>query len=218
MSDPAQKLILASGSPRRRELLAALGLEFEIIKPDVDETQLPGEAPFTYVQRLSRIKAIAVAERLQDDATVLAADTTVILAADTIGVEDDGEVLGKPIDSADAFATLQRLRGRKHLVCTSFTLKNADHEMTQMIKTTVLMREYTDQEIEAYIVSGDPFDKAGSYAIQNEAFHPVAELDGSYSNVMGLPVCEVREALLKIGYALPVTQLSQRCEEESGEV
>lgn len=218
MSASAQKLILASGSPRRRELLAALGLEFEIIKPQVDETQLPGENPFTYVTRLSRIKAAAVTAELQDHHIVLAADTTVILAADTIGVEEGGEVLGKPVDAEDALNTLRRLRGREHLVCTSFTLKNTDQEITRMIQTTVTMRDYTDQEIESYIASGDPFDKAGSYAIQNKAFHPVASLDGSYSNVMGLPVCQVREALLKIGYPLPITELSERCEEKPGEV
>jgi septum formation protein len=115
-------LILASSSPRRRELLASLGVEFTIVKPEVDETRHTGEDPIAYVQRLSREKAQAVAAQLSKPATVLAADTVVILAADTIGVDEQGEILGKPIDADDALDMLKRLRGRSHLVCTAVTV------------------------------------------------------------------------------------------------
>jgi septum formation protein len=197
------RLILASSSPRRRELLGSLGVAFEVIKPEIDETQHPGEPPLDYVRRLSREKAEAIAAGLTDEAAVLAADTVVVLAADTIGVTEMGEVLGKPRDAEDARRILTLLRNRPHLVCTSFTIlvyeAGAISGMTQPVKTLVYMRDYTDDEIEAYIATGDPFDKAGSYAIQHEQFHPVDHIDGSYTNVVGFPVEEIRNALIEIG-------------------
>ncbi len=196
-------LILASSSPRRRELLAGLGIPFSIIKPDIDETQYPDEPPLVYVQRLARQKAQAAAAQLESDAAVLAADTVVILAADTLGITPDGVILGKPVDAADARLMLQRLRNKPHIVCTAFTLlhKNSTHhqELSRFVQTIVTMRDYTDAEIDAYIATGDPFDKAGSYAIQHEGFHPVAAIEGSYSNVVGLPIDEVREAFMELG-------------------
>lgn len=196
-------LILASSSPRRRELLAALGIPFTIIKPEVDETQQPGEPPLAYVQRLARQKAEAVAAKLETDAAVLAADTVVILAADTLGITPEGIILGKPVDAADARQMLQQLRNKPHLVCTAFTLlrKTGDQReyISHLAQTTVTMRDYTDDEIDAYIATGDPFDKAGSYAIQHEGFHPVAHIAGSYSNVVGLPVDDVRTAFIEMG-------------------
>lgn len=198
------RLILASSSPRRRDLLASLGLTFDIIKPEIDETQHPGEDPYTFVQRLSREKAAAVAAKIEAPATILAADT-IVLAADTIGVDAAGDILGKPVDADDARAMLRRLRGREHIVCTAFTLHHrpADDSddsqiITEAVKTRVTMRRYTDAEIDAYIASGDPFDKAGSYAIQNEAFAPVAHIDGDYNNVVGLPLDAVRAALASL--------------------
>ncbi|MCB9458443.1 MAG: septum formation protein Maf [Anaerolineaceae bacterium] len=196
-------LILASSSPRRRELLASLGIEYSIIKPEIDETQHDGEPPLAYVRRLSKEKAHAVAEQLQSQATILAADTVVILAADTIGIDGEGEILGKPADADEARAMLKRLRGRDHLVVTAFTLLKAGTESsnhTQDVQTRVTMRDYTDREIEDYIATGDPFDKAGSYAIQHPEFRPVADLSGSRTNVIGLPLDEVREALIEMGY------------------
>ena len=196
------RFVLASGSPRRRELLASLGIEFEIIKSDIDETQGADEAPYDYVRRLSIEKAETVAAKLSDVAYVLAADTVVILAADTLGVTDAGEILGKPVDTADARDMLHRLRGRDHVVCTALTLlKLADERtrITELTRTTVTMRDYTDAEIDAYIASGDPFDKAGGYAIQHEGFHPVERIDGSYSNVVGLPVETLKPMLERIG-------------------
>jgi nucleoside triphosphate pyrophosphatase len=197
--------VLASGSPRRRELLASLGIDFTIIKSDIDETQRPGENPYAYVHRLSLEKAEAVAVRLTEPAYVLAADTVVICkrsdAADTIGVTDDGDILGKPESAADARAMLRRLRGRDHVVCTAITLRPlVGASLTELTRTTVTMRGYTDAEIDAYIATGDPFDKAGGYAIQHEGFHPVARIDGSYTNVVGLPLETLKTMLARIGY------------------
>jgi septum formation protein len=196
--------ILASSSPRRRELLAkaAPGLSYTIVKPDIDESQQPHEPPLHYVQRLAREKADAVAAQIQEG-SILAADTVVILAADTIGIDEQGEILGKPAAPDDAREMLQRLRDRAHVVCTAFCVLRKSSERTErranVVKTVVTMRAYTDAEIEAYIATGDPFDKAGAYAIQNEGFHPVALIQGSYSNVVGLPVDEVRAALIEMG-------------------
>lgn len=190
------RLILASSSPRRRDLISTLGIPFEIIKPDIDETQHPGENPFDYVRRLSIEKAQAVADQINGDAAILAADTIVLLAADTIGVAEDGELLGKPADADEARDMLQRLRARPHVVCTAFTLKQINGKtITQAIKTTVHMRNYSDAEIEAYIATGDPFDKAGSYAIQHEGFAPVERIEGDRNNVVGLPLDAVKAAL-----------------------
>ncbi len=196
--------ILASSSPRRRELLAqaAPHLTYIIMKPDIDESQQPSEPPLQYVQRLAREKAEAVAARL-DQGAILAADTIVILAADTIGIDEQGEILGKPAEADEAREMLQQLRDRAHMVCTAFHLlrKSSDRvdRRASVVKTVVTMRAYTDAEIDAYIATGDPFDKAGAYAIQHEGFHPVALIQGSYSNVVGLPVDEVRAALIEMG-------------------
>lgn len=198
------RVILASSSPRRREILGRIIGDFEIIKPHIDETQQPDEAPKAYAKRLSREKAAAVAAQLNDtdavDATsILAADTVVIVAADTMGIDAQGDILGKPADADEARAMLRRLCDDSHEVCTAFTLRKGDTIHTEIVCTTVTMRRYTDDEIDAYIATGDPFDKAGSYAIQHEGFHPVAQIVGSYSNVVGLPEDNVRAALQAIG-------------------
>jgi len=187
-----KRLILASGSPRRRELLASLKIEFEVIKPDVDETQHPDEPPFDYVRRLSTLKARAVATKIEGEA--------VILAADTIVVDDENMIQGKPGDADEARRMLRHLRGRDHTVCTAFTLLPTDDDsqaITALTFTQVTMRDYTDAEIESYIETGDPFDKAGGYAIQHEGFHPVAQIDGNYNNVVGLPIEAVKQALVR---------------------
>lgn len=204
-------IVLASGSPRRKELLASLGVPFVVIKSDIDETQHDGEAPTAYAERLSREKAHAIAERIRageapDEAidAILAADTVVILAADTIG-DLDGEILGKPEHAAEARMMLERLRDRPHVVCTALTLLPCQRDgegqlitgdaMTEITLTRVFMRPYSDDEIDAYIATGDPFDKAGGYAIQHAEFAPVARIEGSHSNVIGLPM-ETLERLL----------------------
>jgi len=196
------QFVLASGSPRRRELLGSLGINFVVVKSDIDETQHPGEAPYDYVRRLSIEKAEAVAARLTEPSLILAADTVVILAADTIGVTDSGDILGKPVDADDAREMLRRLRTRDHMVCTAITLfqPDDDHILTELTRTTVTMRDYTDAEIDAYIATGEPFDKAGAYAIQHEGCHPVEKIDGSYSNVVGLPLETLKGMLDQIGY------------------
>lgn len=213
------RFILASSSPRRQELIASLGIRFEIIKPEIDEHKQDNESPLDYVQRLSREKAQAVAQQLATPATILAADTTVVLAADTIGVLQDrpieefevqalvdAPILEKPLDADDARQMLKRLRQSPHFVITGYTilrLGEAPIEITDFSLTRVTMRPYTDAEIKAYIASGDPFDKAGAYAIQNPDFKPVAKIDGDYNNVVGLPLAAVKESLLQIGYLKP---------------
>lgn len=187
-------LILASSSPRRRELLASLGLAYSVMVPNVDETRRPDESPLVYVQRMSREKARAVASRLGDEGTVL--------AADTIGIDGEGEILGKPTTPEEARAMLERLRGRVHLVVTAVTVLAGDRELTDCAITQVTMRDYNATEVEAYIASGDPFDKAGGYAIQHPIFSPVAHIVGSYSNVVGLPLEVVRALLGQLGWAL----------------
>jgi nucleoside triphosphate pyrophosphatase len=198
------QFVLASGSPRRRELLASLGIEFVVIKSDIDETQRAGESPYDYVRRLSIEKAEAVAARLTEPSLILAADTVVILAADTIGVTETGGVLGKPVDADDARDMLGRLRARDHVVCTALTLLQPDSQsiLTELTRTIVTMRDYSDAEIDTYIATGDPFDKAGAYAIQHDGFHPVDHIDGSYSNVVGLPLETLKEMLERIDYPL----------------
>jgi septum formation protein len=200
-------VILASGSPRRRELLASLGVAFTVVKSDIDETQRQNEPPLDYARRLSIEKAHAVAAKVQQNgALILAADTVVIVAADTMGVDERGSVLGKPADAADARAMLQRLRGRPHTVCTALTLLRPrlsggsnEEVQTALTQTTVFMRDYSDAEIDAYIATGDPFDKAGSYAIQHAGFRPVERIEGSYSNVVGLPLETLRPMLERFG-------------------
>lgn len=200
---PTQALILASSSPRRREFIASLQIPYTIHKPDIDETQLPDETPLAYVRRLASAKAHTIAQQMTAPATILAADTVVILAADTIGIDAQGELLGKP-DSPDmAREMLMRLRNRPHLVITAFTVQTLGampQRISEMVQTRVFMRDYSDAEIEAYIATGDPFDKAGSYAIQHPAFMPVARIEGCYTNVVGLPLCAVKRALVKVGW------------------
>ncbi len=198
--------VLASSSPRRRDLLTEMGITFRIIKPHIDESLRPGEPLLDYVRRLSREKAAGVILSLPDEVTVLAADTVVILAADTMGIDPAGELLGKPESADEARLMLRKLRGRTHQVYTALTLvaswTRAARFQTTLTRTDVTMRDYTDEEIEAYIATGDPFDKAGSYAIQHEGFHPVERIDGSYSNVVGLPVETLEQMLTGMGIAL----------------
>ena len=186
--------ILAFSSPRRKELLAQLGLGFAIISPDIDESLRPDEDLTDYAQRLSREKAAAVLRQIDQQPSL-------IIAADTV-VEHQGELLGKPANAQAAQAMLLRLRGRAHTVISGFTVRRAGdtpRSITRYARTIVYMREYSEAEIAAYIASGDPFDKAGGYAIQNKAFHPVARIKGSYSNVVGLPLEALRLALAELG-------------------
>lgn len=197
-------LILASSSPRRRELLSRLGLEFAIISPDIDESRQAGEDLISYVRRLSQEKARAVAD-------AFAGSAALVIGADTIVIDEAGALLGKPADAAEANAMLRHLRGRKHEVVTAFTLlrsKTDSRAITRHERTVVSMREYSDAEISAYVATGDPLDKAGAYAIQNRAFQPVARIEGSYSNVVGLPLGALRVALAESGVSAKLNSLS----------
>jgi septum formation protein len=185
-------LILASKSPRRQALLAALGLAFAVDAADVDETPLPGEAPDALVCRLCRAKAQAVAVR-QPHVVVLAADTLVAL---------DGRLLGKPADPAEATEMLAALRDRTHQVYTAVCVAHAGEQRARLAISRVTMRPYTDQEIAAYVASGDPLDKAGAYAIQHPLFSPVASWTGCYTSIMGLPLGVATDLLREAG--LPV--------------
>jgi len=190
------RLILASGSPRRHDLLAGLGVTFDVEKPDVDETPLSTETPEAYVQRLAHLKATTVAAELDETAYILAADTTVI---------HNGEILGKPADEDEARRMLLRLRGDTHRVCTGFTVLRVtdgeiDAHITDIACTEVMMRFYAASEMERWIMSGAALDKAGGYAIQSATFDPVEDIDGSYNNVVGLPTLAVESALRQLGF------------------
>jgi septum formation protein len=184
-----RRLLLASQSPRRRELLALLGLPFEIDASDVDEAPRSNEPPATLVARLSRDKARACsADHAASDAAIIACDTIVAYK---------GQVLGKPGDAGEASQMLRRLRGCPHSVYTAITLldKSTERSVTDVAETQVVMRAYTDAELAAYVASGDPMDKAGAYAIQHRGFHPVSEVQGCFANVMGLPLCHLARHL-----------------------
>ncbi len=193
------RFLLASASPRRRELFMLLGLPFEIASSDIDESPREGETPARMVARLAQTKAATVAASLSEPDT-----PTIIVAADTT-VSFDGASLGKPVDEPDAWRILRALRGQTHQVHTALTLLNTrtGQSLTEVATTDVPMRHYRDEEIAAYIASGDPFDKAGAYAIQHEGFHPVAEMRGCFANVMGLPLCHLTRMLRSLGVEPP---------------
>ncbi len=213
-------LILASNSPRRRQLLTLTGWTFSVQPVDIDERPHPGELPPDYVLRLAESKALAAGKQALPGQVVLAADTT---------VADENSILGKPENAAEARAILRSLRGRAHSVYTALgvlrirgasgtpqALEASYQEtpnipineelpslITDVCATRVWMRNYTDEEIEAYIASGDPFDKAGAYAIQNPDFQPVERIEGCYTCVVGLPVCYMVRMLARFGLTPP---------------
>ncbi len=176
------KIVLASKSPRRKELLSLLDLDFEIITADIDETMDPSLPVTDEVARISYQKAVAVADGLSDD--------TVIISADTI-VELDGKLMGKPKDKTDALGMLKSLSGESHNVHTAVTVLRGDKHITRVVTTAVTFRDITDQEINAYIDTNEPMDKAGAYGIQGKASKFVSGIVGDYFNVVGLPVCEL---------------------------
>ena len=184
-------LVLASNSPRRKELLALGGWSFRVQSADINESVHPAEPPQDYVLRLAKEKAAAVALEADSTEIVLAADTAVV---------DSGCILGKPNTQEHAVQMLRQLRGHTHQVVTALVvLRIRDSRMvTEICTSNVPMREYTDAEIEAYVVSGDPMDKAGAYAIQNNDFHPVPAMSGCFASVMGLPLCHLHRALGKL--------------------
>lgn len=184
-------LYLASGSPRRRELLTQIGVPFTGLSAQIDETPFADESPRAYVERLARGKAEAGLALLGDgQACVLGADTAVVL---------DGRILGKPVDEADALAMLMALSGREHEVLTAVAVANRQACQALTVSSRVRFRPIPVHEAKAYWASGEPQDKAGSYAIQGLAAIFVAGLHGSYSAVVGLPLCETAELLGRFG-------------------
>jgi len=183
-------LILASNSPRRKQLLALAGWEFVVSGADVDESVLENESPADYVLRLAEKKARAI--QADADSIILASDTTVV---------DGMDILGKPQDNAEATSMLTRLRGQTHQVYTGVALLRASdgHILIDLCVTDVPMRNYSDEEIQRYVATGNPLDKAGAYAIQHPEFSPVASMDGCYASVMGLPLCHVTRMMRQMG-------------------
>ena len=181
------KVILASQSPRRKELLGLLGIPFEIQVSQADESMNPGEDPAQQVAQVSRRKALAI--QAENDAVVIAADTIVVC---------DGEILGKPRSKEDACRMLSMLSGRSHLVMTGMTVMHNRQTHSHTEITEVFFRELSQKEILRYVESGDPMDKAGSYGIQGGAALFVEKLQGDYYNVMGLPVCRLTQMLKSV--------------------
>jgi septum formation protein len=186
----AVRLILASASPRRSELLRAAGFDFQVVPADVDERPLPGESPDTYVRRVALDKALAVAACLPD---------AVVLAADTCVVVDDA-ILGKPADEADAASMLAMLSGRPHDVLTGVAVIGPAGTRVESADSRVVFAPLSAGEIAWYVASGEPSDKAGAYAIQGLASRFVERVEGSYSNVVGLPVALVYRLLREQGF------------------
>lgn len=187
----SSSVVLASASPRRAELLLSAGLQFEVMTSNVAEELLPPETPEDYVIRLARAKAADVASRC-GGSFVIGADTIVVC---------DGEIMEKPKDAADAERMLKKLSGISHEVMTGYAIHDKEQRdaISNVIKTKVYFKHLYDEEIKAYIASGCPFDKAGAYAIQGGAAYMVRKIEGSYTNVVGLPLCEVVEALRTMG-------------------
>ncbi len=185
-------MILASASPRRQELLTRLGLPFRVVVPNVDESALTAEDPAVLVTDLAEAKARAVAA--EDRSLVLAADTVVVL---------NGQVLGKPKDEAEAAAMLRALGGRSHLVYTGLCLIRGKQCRRGYEKTVVRMRSLSEADIAAYVLSGEPMDKAGSYGIQGLGALFVSGIEGDFYTVMGLPLCRLGEELRAFGIHIP---------------
>jgi septum formation protein len=185
------KLILASASPRRKALLELVGLEFDVVPGDVDESFRGKETPRNHVRRLSREKALGVAA-LHPDAWVIGADTIVLI---------NGEVLGKPRTKDEARSMLRKLSGRTHRVLSGFTVlrKNGGAVFTDVVESRVVFKTLSADEIEWYVETDEPYDKAGGYAAQGMGVSLIREIRGSYTNVVGLPLCEVVDALRQMG-------------------
>lgn len=193
MSLNLQKIILASASPRRRELLAQVGIEFQVVPSTADETLSADETPEAHVIRLSCDKAMEVANRPEQSGRYF-------IGSDTIVVRDDN-ILGKPADATEAASMLASLSGRSHLVISGYAVHDREKQKTlsSAITTRVFFKKLTNREIEGYIATDEPFDKAGAYAIQGIGSFMVLKIEGSYTNVVGLPLCEVIAALEELG-------------------
>lgn len=193
-------LILASGSPRRKELLTLLGLAFEVQSGQSDESVHVGENPLHYVQRMATEKGRAYTQN----------DNTWVLSADTI-VEQNGHVIGKPKDFTEAEEILKALRAKDHQVFTALNLSRNGRSLSTHCKTIVKMRSYSNTEMLAYIQTKSSMDKAGGYAIQDADFHPVSSLEGCWANVMGLPLCHLYKLMQQAGLE-PEPGIAERCQ------
>ena len=191
----ADRLILASASPRRRDLMGEMGLEFDITPADVREDPLPGESPQNMVERLSRNKALKIAASIEAG-FVIGADSTVVHM---------GESLGKPVDDDEARAMLRRLRCTTHHVCTGVTVVDAStgRSLTDSMTSQITLRDYSDDEIEDSIATGTPSDKAGAYAVQDTGLRPASRWEGCYHNIVGLPTCRLLQMLGELGWMPP---------------
>jgi septum formation protein len=182
---------LASNSPRRREMFSWTGWSFRTTSSQVDESINEGEPALDYVKRLALMKASVVIPDAKPGDVIISADTTVVL---------DGKIIGKPLDPPDAYNILESLQNREHWVVTALAIRQAGHteEILEVCQSRIQMRNYSDDEIEKYVASGDPLDKAGAYAIQNGTFHPVQDFNGCVASVMGLPLCHLERNLRKL--------------------
>ena len=205
------EILLASNSPRRRQLLSWTGLKYRVCPLNINEDILQGEQADDYVLRLAGEKARAAKRFVKSGEVILAADTIVV---------DNGEILGKPKDDLDAYRMLSQLRGRAHYVSTAVALLDPMNEVLLVDKCTspVRMRNYSDEEINSYVDSKDPFDKAGGYAIQHADFQPVERFQDCFASVMGFPLCHFVRMMKKMGFNLPAdvpnncqTQLEYVC-------
>jgi len=212
-------LVLASNSPRRRELLSLIGLQFTVMIAEINESVLPSESPSSYVSRLSKEKAEAVSKQINkvedENLLIIAADTAVVepLNQNDPSNQSGGAILGKPTDFKDAERILRRLRNRSHQVLTALTVQssNTGKTHTEVIKSEVMMRNFSDEEMHSYINSGDPFDKAGAYAIQHPTFNPVTNFHDCFANVMGLPICHLARILMQFNI-YPKVAIHQACQ------
>ena len=194
---PYSQIVLASASPRRRELLAQVGISLQTVPAAVDETVLAGESAEQHVVRLSEAKALAIAARREVPGRWFIGSDTVVVR--------DATILGKPVDAADAAAMLHSLAGREHQVVTGFAVheRTSGRMLSGAVVTRVWIKPLTAREIAGYLATGEPFDKAGAYAIQGHGAFMVPRIEGSYSNVVGLPLCEVLAALEQLGAPPP---------------
>lgn len=198
------RLVLASGSPRRAELLRAAGYDFDVVVTDVDESIRTGEPPEIYVRRLAAEKSAAAVragrggrEGPPDEGLPPAPEQSITLGADTVVVVD-GEILGKPRDDEHGEAMLRLLSGKRHMVLTGVSLRQGAYELGRVEQTSVFFRALSADEVAWYIASGEGRDKAGAYAIQGLASRFIPRIEGSYSNVVGLPVAAVAELLTSL--------------------
>lgn len=203
------EFILASKSPRRKTLLRNLIDSFIVVNTEVEEQEIPGESPPELVKRLAQEKAIQGGASLSPNSL----KNALVIGADTI-VVDGEEVLGKPLDQADAARILKKLKGKTHQVLSGialYDLSSGDIQ-TRLVCTEVEMREYTEDEIKKYIASGDPLDKAGAYGIQNPDFNPAPQFYGCFANVMGLPLCHLAVLMKEMGIETD-HRVAERCQE-----